>query len=138
MIAGTDQEGVKAWTPDFSEVPEEELNEFIKTSSYCEKKKKQLEFVQLMKEMLGEFSEQCNVHVRTYFFDYGGKEITIKGNGYAELVSLIMQTTTMGMRKDAVSSIISDFKNSKEESEKKDGDEKKEEEPMMEEMMEMM
>ena len=40
MIAGTDQEGVKAWTPDFSEVPEEELNEFIKTSSYCEKKKK--------------------------------------------------------------------------------------------------
>ena len=120
MIAGTDKEGLLACQPDFSAVPQDDLDKHIEGSEYCKEKKMLLDYIKLNTEILGDFDPNCKVVIKNSIFDIIGNEITISGHGYGEMVSLIVQMATMKFRKDCVESIISDFKNTKEESEKKE------------------
>ena len=120
MVAGVDKETMLNWKEDFSAVPKEDLDKHIADNSYCKEKKKMLDFIKLNTEILGDFDPNCKVVIKNSVFDIFGNEITISGHGYGEMVSLIVQMATLRFRKDYVESIISDFKNTKEESEKKE------------------
>lgn len=140
MVAGTDKESLYAWTPDFSAVPKEDLDKHIEGSEYCKDKKKMLDFIKLNTEILADFDENAKGVIKMCVFETIANQITIAGHGYGEMISFIVQMFTFKFRKECVESIISDFNNTKEESEKKDEmmDAPKEDAPMEEMMMSAM
>ena len=64
--------------------------------------------------MLEDFDPICKVNLQSCLYNVGSTEVTIKGTGYAELVSLIVKAATVGIRDDYAERIISDFKSGQE------------------------
>ena len=122
-LLGKDKATILAHKPDFSSVSKEDLDKHYENSKYAKDKKMIIDFIDLATEMLEDFDPICKVNIQSCLYSTGSTEVTIKGTGYAELVSLIVKAATLGLRDDYAERIISDLK-----SEQEGGDEKKEEE----------
>ena len=115
----------------------------MEDNKYCKEKKKMLDFIKLNTEILADFDPNCKAVIKMNIFETFANQITIAGHGYGEMVSFLVQLLTFKFRQDCVESILSDFKNTKEEQEKKDegpsdepkADEGPSDEPRGEEMM---
>ena len=126
-LLGKDKATVLAHKPDFSSVSKEDLDKHYENSKYASEKKHVIDFIDFATEMLEDFDPICKVNLQSCLYNVGSTEVTIKGTGYAELVSLIVKAATVGLRDDYAERIISDFKSGQEGGEGGDEEKKPEE-----------
>ena len=93
-LVGKSQKEILEWKPDFSEVDSTEFQKHIQEKDYSKEKKKQLDLMQMIGDMLHDFDPDCRVELNGNIFGLGSIEYKIEGMGYGDIVNLVYRAIT--------------------------------------------